>query len=74
MRVAQEAEPWLRTPSAISLWTIGTGALGALASLILTKRAEKEGWSRFKTGNIVAGIVIASGFNIWLATKIMGER
>jgi len=74
--ITQDVEPtsWLATPSALSLWTIGTGLLGGAASMLLSRRAEKEGWSRFKTGYVVAGIFIASAANIWLATQITGER
>jgi|GEM_PF-3060983 len=72
----QDVEPtsWLATPSALSLWTIGTGLLGGAASMLLSRRAEKEGWSKFKTGYVVAGIFIASAANILLATQITGER
>jgi len=74
--IVQEPEPtsWLATPSALSLWTIGTGLLGGAASMLLSKRAEKEGWSRFKTGYIILGVLGASALNIWLATQITGER
>jgi len=41
--------------------------------MILTRRAEKEGWSRVKTGAIVGGVIAASAFNILIATKIKGE-
>jgi len=74
--IAQEVEPesWLGTPTALALWTIGTGMLGGAASLILSRRAEKEGWSKFKLGYVLAGIFIASAANILLATQITGER
>jgi len=74
--ITQEPEPesWLGTPTALALWTIGTGMLGGVASLLLSRRAEKEGWSRFKTGYVLAGIFIASAANILLATQITGER
>lgn len=72
----QEPEPesWLGMPTALSLWTIGTGIFGGAASLLLSRRAEKEGWSRIKTGYIIAGIFIASAANILLATQLTGER
>lgn len=73
--VTQEPElTWLGTPTALSLWTIGTGMLGGLASIILSRRAEKEGWSKFKIGYVLGGVLIASGLNIWLATQITGEK
>jgi len=69
-----ETESWLGTPTALSLWTIGTGLLGGAASIILSRRAEREGWSRFKTGYIILGVLGASALNIWLATQLTGER
>lgn len=74
--IAQEVEPtsWLGTPTALALWTIGTGMLGGVASFVLSRRAEKEGWSKFKTGYIIAGVLIVSAGNILLATQIRGER
>jgi len=67
-------EDWIGTPSALTAWTLGTGMVGGLASVILSRRAEKAGWSRFKTGYVIAGIIAASALNIYLASKIMGER
>jgi len=75
--ITQEVEPttsWLGAPTALALWTIGTGMLGGVASFVLSRRAEKEGWSKFKTGYIILGIVLVSAGNIWLATQIKGER
>lgn len=69
-----EEENWVGTPTALAMWTLGTGILGGLATIILSKRAEKEGWSRVKTGYVVGAVVVASGLNIWLATQIKGER
>jgi len=54
--------------------TIGTGMLGGVASLVLSRRAEREGWSKFKIGYVLAGVVIASAANILLATQLTGER
>jgi len=67
-------EEWIRTPSALTMWTIGTGLLGGLASILLSRRAEKAGWSKFKTGYIVTGVLVASALNIFIASKIIGER
>jgi len=74
--ITQEVEPtpWIPTPSALTMWTIGTGMLGGLASVILSRRAEKEGWTRFKTGYVLCAVLAASGLNIWLATQIRGEK
>ena len=73
--ITQEAEPesWLGAPTALAVWTIGTGMLGGIASLLLSRRAEKEGWSKFKTGYLIVGIIIASAANILLASQIKGE-
>ncbi|MCD6362135.1 MAG: hypothetical protein J7M38_14855 [Armatimonadetes bacterium] len=67
-------EDYIETPSALTLWTLGTGFLGGVASWMLSKRAEKERWSKFKTGYVIAGIVAASALNIWIASKIEGEK
>lgn len=74
--IAQEVEPtpWIGTPSALTMWTIGTGLLGGLASVILSRRAEKEGWTKFKLGYVIVGVVAASALNIWLASQIQGEK
>jgi len=69
----QDKESWVKTPSALTLWTIGTGLLGGLAAMILTKRAEKEGWTEFKTGWIIGGILAASALNIIIASKLKGR-
>lgn len=68
------AEEWTGTPTALTMWTIGTGLLGGAASIILSRRAEKEGWTKFKTGYIVFGVLVASALNIFIASKIIGER
>jgi len=68
-----EKENYILIPSALTIWTLGTGFLGGLASILLSKRAEKAGWSRFKTGYIVAAIVAASALNLYLASRIQGE-
>lgn len=67
-------EDWVRTPSALTMWTIGTGLLGGAASIILSRRAEKEGWTRFKSGYVIGGVLAASALNIWIASQISGER
>jgi len=67
------AESYMQTPSALTFWTLGTGVLSGFATMILTRRAEKEGWSRVKTGAIVGGVVAASALNIFIASKIKGE-
>ena len=42
--------------------------------MLLARRAEKEGWGKVKTGYIVAGVLVASAMNIYLATKMQGEQ
>jgi len=66
-------QSYMQTPSALTFWTLGTGVLSGFATMILTRRAEKEGWSRVKTGAIVGGVVAASALNIFIASKIKGE-
>lgn len=66
-------EEFIRTPTALTVWTLGTGFLGGLASMALAKRAEKAGWSRFKTGYIVTGVIAASAINIIIASRMRGE-
>jgi hypothetical protein len=66
-------EDYLPTPSALVIWTLGTGFLGGLASMILARRAEKAGWDKFKTGYMLAGIVAASALNLYLASRMQGE-
>lgn len=69
-----EEQDWLQAPTALVLWTLGTGFLGGLASILLSKRAEKAGWSKFKTGYIITGIALASILNIIIASKLEGEK
>jgi len=64
-------ESYMQTPSALTFWTLGTGVLSGFATMILTRRAEKEGWSRVKTGVMVSSVVAASALNIILAGKII---
>lgn len=71
---AETEESWLKAPSALTFWTLGTGLLGGLASVILTKRAEREGWTKFKTEGIIGGVIIASALNLIIAAKLKGER
>lgn len=73
-KVAIETEEnFLRTPSALTFWTLGTGILGGIASMVLTKRAEKEGWTKFKADAIIGGLLLASALNIIIASKLKGE-
>lgn len=66
-------ESFLATPSALTIWTLGTGVLGGLASIILTRRAEKAGWSKFKAGSVIGGVIVASFLNILIASKMEGK-
>lgn len=68
------SEDYLPTPSALTIWTLGTGFLGGVASMLLARRAEKAGWSKVKTGYVIFGILAASAMNIYLAAKIQGEK
>ena len=61
------------TPSALTFWTLGTGVLGGLASIIFTKRAEREGWAEVRTGDIIIGILAASALNLIIASKLKGK-
>ena len=70
---AETEESWIKAPSALTFWTLGTGVLGGIASIVLTKRAEREGWTKFRTSAIVAGVIIASALNLVIASKIKGE-
>mgnify|MGYP001146973013 CR=1 FL=1 len=66
-------EQWLKTPSALTIWSLGTGILGGVATVIFTKRVQEAGWSRFKTGPVIFGILAASTVNILIASKLRGE-
>jgi len=68
-----EEQDWVKTPTALTMWTLGTGLLGGLASILLSKRAEKAGWSKFKTSYVVVAIVAASALNLYLASRMQGE-
>jgi hypothetical protein len=67
-------EDYIKTPSALTMWAYGTGVLGGIATIILTKRAEAEGWTRFKTEQVLMGILLASALNLIIAAKMEGER
>jgi len=62
-RISAEADE-IGVPTGLTMWTLGTGFLGGVASTVLSKRAEREGWSSFKTRYLVLGILLASGLNI----------
>ena len=64
---------WVATPSAIAIWAIGTGVLGGLSTIILTRRVEEAGWSKFKAGSVIGGVIAASAINIIIASKLKGE-
>jgi len=65
---------YILTPSALMLWAMGAGILGGVANLILTKRTEAGGWTRFKTEHVLMGVLLASALNLIIAAKITGER
>jgi hypothetical protein len=67
-------EDYVLTPSALTMWAYGTGVLGGIATIILTKRAEAGGWTRFKTEQVVMGVILASALNLIIALKIEGQR
>lgn len=73
--MANEIEPqtYLKTPTALTFWTLGSGVLGGVATMIVTKRAEKGNWSKVKAAYIIGGVVLASLLNIIIALKIKGE-
>lgn len=66
-------EQWLETPSALTIWTLGTGVLGGLATVILTRRVQAASWSRFRAVSVIGGVVAASALNIFIASKLRGE-
>ena len=66
-------QSWLKTPTALTVWTLGTGLLGGLATYILTKRVEKEGWTKLPVDAVVGGVIAASLLNIIIAASIKGE-
>jgi len=68
------AERFWKTPTALTVWTLGTGLVGGLASMILTKRAEKMGWIKFDSSKVFFAILGASALNLYLASAIMGEK
>lgn len=72
-RISDVGVEWIRTPSAIAIWALGTGVLGGLATMILTRRVEEAGWSKFKAGSVIGGVIAASAINIFIASKIRGE-
>jgi hypothetical protein len=67
-------EDYVLTPSALTMWALGTGILGGIATTILTKRTEAGGWTRFKTEQVLMGVLLASALNLIVAAKIQGER
>jgi hypothetical protein len=64
---------YILTPSALMMWTLGTAVLGGIANIILTKRTEAAGWTRFKTDTVLMGVLLASALNLVIALKIKGE-
>ena len=70
----EEEENWIKAPSALTFWAIGTGFLGGVAAIILSKRTEEAGWTEFKTGWVVLGVLAASALNIIIASKLKGRR
>ena len=66
-------EGWWNTPTAITFWTLGTATLGAIATIILTKRIEKEGWTEIPVSAILGSVAAASALNIVLASVITGK-
>jgi len=62
-----------KSPTAMTIWTIGTGLIGGIASIILAKRIEKEGIVGFDSGKMFFAILGASALNIYIASVIKGN-
>ena len=58
---------------ALVIWTFSTGFLGGVATYVLTKRAEKAGWTQVPAGAIIGGAIAASLVNLLAAGMIKGK-
>ena len=64
---------WWRTPTALTVWTLGTGLIGGIATVILSKRIEKAGWTQIPVAAVVTGVLVASAINLLAAGMIKGK-
>ena len=72
-RVGIEAPETIPVTDGTTLWALGTGALGGVASIILAHRATQEKWVEFPAWALILGIVVASAANIAIALTLKGE-
>ena len=72
-RVGIEAPETIPVTDGTTLWALGTGALGGLASIFLAHRATQERWTSFPTGAIILGIAVAGAASIAVALTLKGK-
>ena len=73
-QVGIEAPETIPVTDGTTLWALGTGALGGVASIILAHRATQEKWTEFPAWALILGIVVASAANIVIACTLRGKQ